>query len=157
MHIKIKKSVSGDTRSADNPVTKEELLVSSQQHRQDVGNVMNLMAVILKDAARVHDWTKITHIDEFHRDFHLIQSGAKEDFKKMYWFQKLHLTERHHLRDRVPENVTLFDVLEQIADCVAAGMARTGKVFDEDIDPEMLVKAYKNTLDLIKANVEVIE
>lgn len=38
--------------------------------------------------------------------------------------------ERHHLLSRTPEDVNLVDVFEYIADCVMAGMARTGEVND---------------------------
>ena len=109
----------------------------------------------LSEAAQNHDFTKLSDIDGFHRDFKLIQEGSKEDFKKMDWF-KLHVgSERHHLNDRCPEDVNLFDVLERIADITMAGMGRTGKIYDDTLNPEILTKAHKNTIELLKNQVEV--
>ena len=38
-----------------------------------------------------------------------------------------------------------------------AGMGRSGKVFDDELDPEILEKAYKNTIKLLIDNIEVVE
>lgn len=57
----------------------------------------------------------------------------------------------------MPEDVNLIDVLEMIVDCVMAGMARTGNVYPLDIKNEVLRKAFDNTVELLKRNVEVIE
>lgn len=42
-----------------------------------------------------------------------------------------------------------------IADCVMAGMARSGSVYALNLNPEVLRKAFDNTVDLLKANVVV--
>lgn len=47
--------------------------------------------------------------------------------------------------------------LEYIADCVMAGMARTGNVYELKMPPELLTKAFQNTVELLKQNVEVCE
>jgi len=44
--------------------------------------------------------------------------------------------------------------MERIADITMAGMARTGKVYDDTLSPEILTKAYKNTNELLKNNIE---
>jgi len=75
----------------------------------------------------------------------------------MHWYKDLHLQERHHLNDKCPEDVNLFDVLERIADGVMAGLARSGDVYEEELDVEILARAYKNTQSLLKANVEVLD
>jgi hypothetical protein len=51
--------------------------------------------------------------------------------------------------------VNLIDVLDMIADCVMAGMARSGSVYPLNIDPEVLMRAFQNTVEELKANVEV--
>lgn len=153
--ITIAKSKTADTRTADVPVTKERLLESSIQHIGDVQRAFVWMIGKLSEAAQNHDFTKLSDIDGFHRDFEVIQKGSKDDFKKMAWYQ-LHVnSERHHLNDRCPEDVNLFDVLERIADITMAGLGRSGKIYDDQLSPDILVKAYKNTIELLKSQVSV--
>ena len=47
--------------------------------------------------------------------------------------------------------------LASIADCVMAGMARSGSVYALDIKPEVLTKAFENTVELLKREVVVEE
>lgn len=156
MKIKIKQSKSADTRSADHKITLAELLQSSNDHITDVQQAMYWMRLALNSAAFNHDNTKISGIHQFHQDFADQQDGKITDFRtQSKWFQHHINTERHHLNARCPDDVNLFDVMEMIADIVTAGMARTGKVFDEPIDPDILVRAYKNTIDLLKSKIEV--
>ena len=155
MKIEIERSQNCDTRSADKLVSKEELYQQSKQHIQDVRKAIDWMVEHLCDRAENHDWTKLENIDDFHKDFELIQSGQLGEFKQMHWFKNLHLQERHHLNDRCPDDVNLFDVMERIADITMAGMARTGKIYDDTLSPEILTKAYKNTIELLKNAVEV--
>lgn len=72
---------------------------------------------------------------------------------------KLHYEEleRHHLRRYCPEDVTLIDVIEMLCDCVAAGMARSGEVYDVDISADVLLKATKNTVEMLKNSVTVVD
>ena len=66
---------------------------------------------------------------------------------------------RHHLEmaDGIPEDVNLIDVLDFIADCTMAGMARSGSVRPLNISPETLMRAFQNTVELLKAEVRVGE
>lgn len=153
--IVINKSKNADTRSAVKKVTKEELLSNSKQHIQDVQKTMNWIIGLLREIAEKHDYTKIENIDEFYNNFKFIQDGNIGEFKQMNWWKKYHLKERHHLNDKCPEDVNLFDVLEKIVDIVTAGMARTGSVYDDVLSPEILTLAYKNTIELLKNNIEV--
>ena len=152
--VKIKRSPSADTRSADHMVTKEELYQQSESHISDVANVGKMLAKKLIDQTYAHDYTKIDYIDEFHKDFVAGQNGAK--FKSLPWWQ-IHLTERHHLNDSVPDDVNLIDVLEMVIDCTVAGLARSGEVYDITIPNEVLVKAINNTKDYIIEHTEVVE
>ena len=149
--IQIKKSPTADTRTCDFAnVSKETLLASSQQHIGDVGAAIGWLAILLCNRADVHDFDKISDIDGFHRDF-------VTGFKKTTWWDNHRKVNRHHLLepDGVPEDVNLLDVLDMIADCVMAGMARSGYVYPLNIDPDVLMRAFQNTVELLKTNVEV--
>ena len=157
MKIYIKRTQNADTRSADKTISKEELHEQSEQHINDVQKIIHWMCSMLFAVSQNHDWTKLIHIDEFHKDFALIQRGELQNFKQMHWFKDLHLQERHHLQDRCPDDVNLFDVLERIADISAAGLARSGKIYEDTLSPEILTKAYQNTLKLVQNNRDVKE
>ena len=44
-----------------------------------------------------------------------------------------------------------------IVDCVMAGMGRTGSVYPLDIKSEVLMKAFQNTVELLKAHVVILD
>ncbi|MEG1523860.1 MAG: hypothetical protein RR475_02410 [Clostridia bacterium] len=75
----------------------------------------------------------------------------------MSWY-KIHVNaERHHLESNCPPDVNLIDVLEMLADCVCAGLARNGEVRPITISDDILKKATQNTIALIKSMIEVEE
>lgn len=149
--IQIAKSETADTRTCDFANTsKETLLASSHQHIEDVRKALGFMAALLENASRVHDFDKISDIDGFHQDF-------VTGFKQTGWWDRHRKLNRHHLlaADGVPADVNLIDVLDMICDCVMAGMARSGEVYPLNIDAEILRRAFNNTVELLKKNVEV--
>lgn len=149
--IAIQKSETADTRTCDFAnVTKETLLTSSRQHIGDVRKALWFFIAKIDDAANVHDFDKITDIDGFHHDF-------LTGFKETTWWDMHRKVNRHHLQqaDGVRENVNLIDVLDFIADCVMAGMARSGSVYELQLSPELLERAFQNTVALLKAEVVV--
>jgi hypothetical protein len=151
MKIKIKKSPEADTRTCNfSKVTKKQLLKSTKQHIDDVSKGLLFFVKNLLDSAIKHDHTKIDNIDMFHEDF-------KTGFKKTDWYEMHQLKERHHFKDPqyIQNDINLIDILEQIADSVMAGMARSGQFKQEPIDKELLVKAYNNTIKLLLDNVEL--
>lgn len=151
--IEIKKSETADTRSCDyKNVTKEQLLMSSRQHIDDIEKGAKFFSNMLEFSAIAHDHDKIWNIDQFHKDF-------ITGFEQHEWWDNHRRVNRHHLLvpDGVPADVNLIDVLDMIIDCVMAGMARTGEVYPLKIDPDVLMKAFNNTVDLLKNNVTVIE
>ena len=154
--LEIRRSRSADTRSADHEVTKEELLYNSEQHIGDVRQAMRYFAERLLATAEKHDWTKIDGIDQFHQDFQQVQQHGG-NFKELPWHRRHVAEERHHLTDRVPDDVNLFDVLERVADITMAGMARNGSVFPDSLPPDVLLKAYQNTIELLKREIVVID
>lgn len=74
------------------------------------------------------------------------------EWAHLHYYEK----ERHHLKQHCPDDVNLFDVIEMLCDCVAAGMARSGDVYDVDIPAEVLTKAVANTVELLKDEIEVV-
>jgi hypothetical protein len=149
--IYIKKSPTADTRTCDfSKVSKETLLASSHLHINDVRHGMELFAAKIIDSMYEHDRDKISDIDGFHRDF-------VTGFEQTTWWDNHRKVNRHHLieADGVPADVNLIDVLDMIADCVMAGMARSGSVYPLNIKPEVLQAAFENTVALLKANVTV--
>jgi hypothetical protein len=122
--IEIRKSPTADTRTCDvTQVTKKQLLDSSRQHIADVALAMSFLSSKLFAAAAEHDYDKLTDIDGFYADF-------QTKFAQTGWWDNHRRIHRHHLGmdDGVPKDVNLLDILEYIADCVMAGMARSGEV-----------------------------
>lgn len=150
--IQIKQSKTADTRSCDFANTsKETLLESSRQHIGDVVRALAFFSAKITEAAGEHDYDKLTEIDWFHADF-------ITGFKQTGWWDNHRRIHRHHLDkpDGVPENVNLLDVIEHIADCVMAGMARSGSVYELKLPDDLLQRAFRNTTELLKQNVQVI-
>jgi hypothetical protein len=149
--IHIKNSPTADTRTCDFANTsKQTLLDSSHQHIADVRAALGYFRALLYKQGEIHDHDKISDIDGFHRDF-------VTGFTCTEWWDNHRKVNRHHLLqiDGVPTDVNLIDVLDMIADCVMAGMARSGSVYPLNIDPEVLMRAFQNTVELLKANVAV--
>jgi hypothetical protein len=151
--IRIKKSATADTRTCDfTSVTRETLRDSSAQHIGDVQVALGFFAQMLHRAAAVHDTDKLTDLDSFHADF-------VTGFKTSGWWERHRTLNRHHLTndDGIPDDVNLIDVLDYIADCVMAGMARSGSVYELKLPPELLERAFQNTVALLKDAVVVDE
>ncbi len=150
--IEIRKSKTADTRSCDFAnVTKEQLRESSVQHINDVTRAIMFFVDMMETAAAHHDTDKLTDIDGFHADF-------VTGFKQTGWWGRHRKINRHHLlqEDGIPADVNLIDVLDMIADCVMAGMGRTGEVYPLAISPDLLKRAFDNTVDLLKNQVVVL-
>jgi hypothetical protein len=151
MSIKVRPSPTADTRTCDFANTpKNTLIASSCQHIGDVQNALAFFAHRIAAAATAHDTDKLTDIDGFHADF-------ITGFTQTGWWDRHRKLNRHHLTqdDGVPEDVNLIDVLDFIADCVMAGMARSGSVYELRLPPELLGRAFANTVELLKSQVEV--
>jgi hypothetical protein len=149
--IEINKSQTADTRSCDYAnVSKEQLLEASLEHIGDVAKALAFFQGKLTEAAGQHDYDKLTNIDHFHGDF-------ITGFKKTGWWDNHRKIHRHHIayHDGIPEDVNLLDVLEHIADCVMAGMARSGKVYELRLSDALLQAAFQNTVKLLKEQVMV--
>lgn len=149
--ITIKPSSTADTRTCDFAnTTRDTLLNSSRQHIGDVVKAMAFFIGKLTEAAGEHDYDKLTAIDWFHADF-------ITGFKQTSWWDNHRKIHRHHIDkpDGVPTDINLLDVLEHIADCVMAGMARSGSVYELKLSDELLQRAFRNTVELLKREVVV--
>ncbi len=149
--IEIQKSPTADTRTCDyTKVSKGTLYESSAQHISDVCEALNFFQSKIVEAAMNHDTDKLTDIDGFHRDF-------LTGFTVTEWWDRHRKLNRHHLQqpDGCPVDVNLIDVLDFIADCVMAGMARSGSVYELKLGPEILERAFQNTVTLLKSQVRV--
>lgn len=153
--IEIQQSPTADTRTC-NPATvsQQTLLDSSRQHIEDVQAALAFFVERLLLTARAHDRDKITDIAGFHRDF---VQGFKDGHTS--WWERHRQLNRHHLTmdDGVPEDVNLIDVLDFIADCVMAGMARSGRVYPLELPADVLARALANTVELLKGHVRVVQ
>ena len=149
--IEILKSPTADTRTCDvTKVERQQLLDSSRQHIADVAKAMAFFSSKLFAAAAEHDYDKLTEIDWFYEDF-------KTKFEQTGWWDNHRKIHRHHLAqpDGIPSDVNLLDLLEFIADCVMAGMARSGDIFPLQVSDELLRDAFVNTIRLLKSQVVV--
>jgi len=149
--IRIRKSETADTRTCDFAnVSRETLRASSEQHIADVRVALGFFAQLLHRAAAVHDTDKLTDLDSFHADF-------VTGFASSAWWERHRTLNRHLLAndDGVPGDVNLIDVLDYIADCVMAGMARSGSVYPLELPPALLATAFQNTVALLTKSVVV--
>src|SRR3989442_958226 len=138
--IQIQTSQTADTRTCDfATVTKDTLKASSVQHIEDVGRGLMFFVDRLGRAIVHHDTDKLTDIDGFPADF-------VTGFKEHGWWDRHRTLNRHHLTndDGIPADVNLIDVLDFIADCVMAGMGRSGSVYPLHLAPELLERAFQN-------------
>jgi hypothetical protein len=149
--IHIKQSPTADTRTCDFAnVSKETLHASSVQHINDVRRALDFFVEQVCEAGQRHDYDKLTDIDGFHADF-------LTGFERTDWWDRHRKLNRHHLlqSDGIPVDVNLIDVLDFIADCVMAGMARSGSVYELKLPAELLNTAFQNTVEMLKREVVV--
>lgn len=149
--IKIRRSNKADSRTCDpTKVTLEEFENDIYSHRSDVSVGMEYFAKQIQNAGGCHDFTKISKIDDFYRDF-------KTGFKTTEWYNMHQKVERHHFEnlENIQDDVNLIDVFEHIVDCVMAGMARSGVYRQDKLPFGLLEKAYDNTIKMLLCKVEV--
>jgi hypothetical protein len=149
--ITIRPSATADTRTCDYAtVSKETLKASSHQHIGDVWRALEFFRHLLQVSMVQHDTDKLTDLDGFHADF-------VTGFVQQSWWDRHRVLNRHHLThpDGVPDDVNLIDVLDFVADCVMAGMGRSGSVYALVLSPELLTRAFQNTVTLLKDHVVV--
>jgi len=156
--VEIKRNTNGDSRVADHVPTINEFDMANATHVEDVKNLIKDFCAILKVKTNDHDWTKRRepYRSMFYRDLCATLEGRLPNFMEGEWAkQHYYENERHHLATYAREDADMFDVIEMICDCVAAGMARSGDVYDIEIPNEVLQRAVKNTVEIMKNEVTV--
>lgn len=145
-----------DTRAIEKIFTDEDVKSDTLKHREAVIAGCDFIADKLREQSFNHDYTKLgKYLPLFTR---ALKTGFKNDeFKKIDWWNIHKTKERHHLNDNCPDDVNIIDVIEMIVDCTMAGLARTGKVYDISIKPEILKKAINNTVKLLIDNTKVLK
>ena len=149
--IKIKRNTLGDTRTATRVPTFYEMVDSNKSHIEDVSNMMNRIAEMIRLAGVNHDFTKRFDPEKslFYRELCATIEGKIDNFINGEWYPMHCKTERHHLNEYCPDDVNLIDVLEMICDCVSAGLARSGSVRPVEIDADILKRAVDNTVNML--------
>jgi hypothetical protein len=113
---------------------------------------MRYLCGLLDSAAAKHDRDKVTPegLAQFHADF-------ATGFEQTTWWDNHRKINRHHLNepDGVRDDVDLVDLVEHAVDCATAGMARSGKVYINDLPPEVLQKAFRNTIEKLAFAIKV--
>ena len=157
MVVDINKLPSTNSREAKKGnISFEDFSNETNIHREDVKNVLYFLASKLEEAGDKHDWTKKERERQFYDSF----TAAKEkglDFKKDAWYKYHVTTERHHIASHVAKDINLIDVLEMISDCCCAGLARSGEIRDIEIKPDVLMKAFNDTVQLTKDSIKLDE
>jgi len=132
--------------------TKDDLKRVTDKHRDDVKKLMGILAGNLKLRANKHDQHKFDTMDKF---FDYAKNGFSSRGLKNDWYKEHRKHERHHLQDfptcvPIHPDVDLLDVLECLADAVAASKARHGKSYNPRFLGEVLLAATKNTFDKLE-------
>ena len=138
--VKIYRNTNGDSRVATEVPIFPDFRDSNFEHCENVREMMFNFAEDVKWQGKKHDWTKKNepYRSIFYRDLCNTIEGRMK-FEDGEWC-KLH-----------------YDVIEMIADCVCAGMARSGEVRPLEIDQSILMKAVNNTVKLMAESVELQE
>jgi len=149
--ITIRRSIIDDFDSYDtSTVTKSQLYMATMHHRSDVKNGLTFFKYMLERIMLEHDMDKISDFDSFH-------NGFITRFEDRKWIDKHTANNKHHAlsHECTPEDINLIDLLEIIVDCTVAGMSRRGDVYPIIISEKMLVKAFNNTFNLLKDQIEL--
>ena len=152
--IKIKSTKLEDAKDKETGELMGDVLYEqSRAHIIDVEKIMYLYIRMLRRISSRHDHTKM---DEIHDFYDFANKGFPDNHP---WFERHIREERHHLniKEGVPDDINMFDILEKIGDSVAAAYARGGKITKESmrLDPKLLELAYENTVKLTIENVEI--
>ena len=151
MIVEIDKSPNADSRTADKgKVSFEDFSKATDMHREDVKNVIYELARRLREIGDKHDWTKKEQEDEYY-DSYVAAKKNGTDFHKSDWYRNHVKEERHHIKYHVADDINLLDILEVICDHCCDELVEKGKVGKMDIDEDVLMKAFNNTVELVKS------
>lgn len=151
MIVEIDKSPNADSRTADKgKVSFEDFSKATDMHREDVKNVIYELARRLREIGDKHDWTKKEQEDEYY-DSYVTAKKNGTDFHKSDWYKNHVKEERHHIKYHVAPDINLLDILEVICDHCCDELVEKGRVGKMYIDEDVLMKAFNNTVELVKS------
>ena len=146
--IDIKKSATAGIKTGSQEWTELPVVTlasSTIDHIIDVKHCLAFFSERLAESGKHHDVDKISQLTDFHQDFD-------------QWWSSHPALNRHHIttENGCPDDVNLIDVLEHIADCVSAGVARGGKegMYKSDVPAELLKRAFDNTVTMLLEQVK---
>jgi hypothetical protein len=156
MSIIIKKAPTFD-ETATNEEFKDFQFSGTYMHITDVQKGCLFIANKIIEAGIKHDDTKMTMVDV---DILVEERTADIEFKNSNWHKSHIKNNRHHFHqlDECPDDYNLIDVIESLVDCVMAVKARRGqtaKMSTNYINPELLAKAFKNTIEMLENEIIV--
>lgn len=156
MIIEINKSPNADSRTAVGKVSYEDFCKATDMHRDDVKRVMYELARRLREIADMHDFTKKTTELEYYESYiNAMKNGT--DFHNSDWYKNHTRQERHHINRYVANDINLLDTLEYIVDQCYDSVSEKGKIGKIEIDDDVLMKAFNNTVDLAKGSIRLGE
>ena len=151
MIVEIDKSPNADSRTADKgKVSFEDFSKATDMHREDVKNVIYELARRLREIGDKHDWTKKEQEDEYY-DSYVTSKKNGTDFHKSGWYKNHVKEERHHIKYHVAPDINLLDILEVVCDHCCDELVEKGRVGKMYIDEDVLMKAFNNTVELVKS------
>jgi len=156
MSIIIKKPPAIDEEATDE-MFKEFAFSANYMHIKDVQKGCAFIANKIIEAGINHDDTKMTVADI---DILIEERNAGVSFKDSKWHKSHISNNRHHYHqlENCPDDFNLIDVIESLVDCTMAIKARRGQAFKmppDFISPELLAKAFKNTLEMLENEIIV--
>lgn len=152
--IGITRNPDSDTRTASRYVTFDKFQRANRLHREEVKSVIQELGDKLIDIGVEHDYTKLQYEEEYFRDFKdTLENGS--DFTKGEWYQMHIHKEKHHPTAYCHDDINLLHIIEFISDVLVATAARKGEAEMVELPPEILQKAYENTITLIKGMIFV--
>ena len=156
MSIIIKKALAIDD-TATNEEFKDYLFSGTYMHITDVQRGCAFIANKIIEAGIKHDNTKMTTADA---NTFIDERNAPGDFRDRSWYKAHIKNNRHHYSQHAecPDDYNLIDVIESLVDCVMAIKARIGqeaKMSTNYISPELLAKAFKNTIEMLESEIIV--
>lgn len=149
----IKRHTEGDSRVVKEVPSRVQFDLANRDHIRDVKNLVSEFSDLLLLQVAHHDWTKTVepHATDFYNDLCKTINGEMNFMDGKWAHDHYCVYERHYLLEHCPDDVNLIDDIEMICDHVAAGVARSGEVSNIDIPEDILVKAVKNTTELLKS------
>ena len=156
MVVEIGKSPNADSRTAQGKVSFEDFQKATDMHRNDVKRVLYELARRLREIGDNHDYTKKTEEEKYYDDYIEAKKNGK-DSHDTEWHKEHVRTERHHVNDYTHDDVNLLDILEMICDHCCDELVENGKIGKMEIDSDTLMKAFNNTVELIKSFIRLDE